>query len=172
MRTLLYFSLNDVVTARLAQARLGELADTSARVVGPWFAQRDNQPVDGLPRIDIGQTTYREELAITGIFVGAIIGALAISRYGVSVATSAAAIAYVGTITLGAMIGWWVGGLIGTRIGRVGLGRQQAQMAPGQLLMIAGCDSHFKVSTKQLIHELGGVSIDEHNDLMPNFRWV
>lgn len=38
--------------------------------------------------------------------------------------------------------------------------------------MIAGCDSHFKVSTKQLIHELGGVSIDEHNDLMPNFRWV
>ena len=170
MRTLLYFMLKDVVTARLAQARLGELAGTSALIVGPWFAQRDNQPVDGLPSIDVGQVTYREEVAITGIVVGSIIAALAVFRYGVSVGASATAIAYVGAITLGAMIGWWVGVLVGTRIGRLGLGRRTAQMTPDQLLMISSCDSNFKESTKQLIHELGGVAIDEHNDRMPNFR--
>ena len=172
MRTLLYFILKDVVTARLVQARLGELADTSALVVGPWFAQHDNQPVDGLPGIDVGQTTYREELAISGIFVGAIIAALAVFRYGVSVGASATTIAYVGAVTLGAMTGWWVGGFVGTRIGRLGLRRRKAQMTPDQLLMISSCDSNYKESTKQLIHELGGVAIDEHNDLMPNFRWV
>ncbi len=67
MRTLLYFSLRDTATARLAQVRLGDLAGTPALVAGPWFVQRDNQPVDGLPTIDVGQTTYREEAAITGI---------------------------------------------------------------------------------------------------------
>ncbi|UBM08532.1 hypothetical protein [Cupriavidus metallidurans] len=172
MRTLLYFILKDVVMARLAQARLGELANTSALTVGPWFSQRDSQPVDGLPSIDVGQTTYREELAISGIFVGGIIAALAVLRYGVSVGTSATAIAYVGAMTLGAMSGWWVGGLVGTRIGRLGLRRQKAQMTPDQLLMISSCDSKSKESTKQLIHELGGVAIDEHNDLMPNLRWA
>ncbi|GAA7769325.1 MULTISPECIES: hypothetical protein [Cupriavidus] len=172
MRTLLYFILKDVVTARLAQARLGDLANTSALIVGPWFSQRDNQPVDGLPSIDVGQTTYREELAISGIFVGAIIAALAVLRYGVSVGTSATAIAYVGAMTLGAMSGWWVGGLVGTRISRLGLRRQKAQMTPDQLLMISSCDSNSKESTKQLIHELGGVAIDEHNDLMPRIRWA
>lgn len=172
MRTLLYFILKDVVTARLAQARLGELANTSALIVGPWFSQRDNQPVDGLPSIDVGHTTYREELAISGIVVGAIIGALAVLRYGVSVGTSATAIAYVGAMTLGAMSGWWVGGLVGTRISRLGLRRQKAQMTPEQLLMISSCDSNSRESTKQLVHELGGVAIDEHNDLMPRIRWA
>ncbi|KAI3589219.1 hypothetical protein D9X30_5866 [Cupriavidus sp. U2] len=36
---------------------------------------------------------------------------------------------------LGAMIGWWVGGLVGARIGRFALWRQNARRAPGQLLM-------------------------------------
>lgn len=172
MRALLYFFVKDVATARLAQATLRELADSSAQVVGPWFSQHDNQPVDALPSIDVGQVTYREELAITGILVGAILAALVVLRYGVSASPAATTLAYVGATTLGAMIGWWVGGLIGTRIGRLGLGRRKAQLAPGQLLMIAGCNSNFKESTKQLIQELGGVVIDEHNDLMPNFRWV
>ena len=66
MRTLLYFTLKDTATARLAQACLGDLAGSSARVAGPWFVQRDNQPVDGFPAIDAGQTTYREEAAIVG----------------------------------------------------------------------------------------------------------
>ncbi|WP_042875743.1 hypothetical protein [Cupriavidus necator] len=172
MRTLLYFRMKDAVTARLAQARLGDLAGTSALVAGPWFVQRDNQPVDGLPKIDPGQTTYREEAAITGIFAGAIVAALVIFRYGVSAGTGATAIAYVGAIMLGAMIGWWIGGLVGAKVGRLGLRQQKAQMAPGQLLMIASCDSKSKESMKQFINELGGVSIDEHSDLMPNFRWV
>ncbi|KWR91336.1 hypothetical protein [Cupriavidus sp. IDO] len=172
MRTLLYFRLKDVITARLAQARLDELAGTSALVTGPWFVQRDNQPIDGLPRVDAGQTTYREEAAITGIFVGAIVAALVIFKYGVSVGTGATAIAYVGAIALGAMIGWWIGGLVGVKVGRLELGRQKAQMAPGQLLMIASCDSKSKESTKRMINELGCVSIDEHSDVMPNFRWV
>ena len=172
MRTLLYFNLRDKATARLAQTRLGDLAGTPALVAGPWFVQRDNQPVDGLPRIDVGQTTYREEAAITGIFVGAIVGALVIFRYGVSAGASATAVAYVGAVMLGAMIGWWVGGLVGARIGRLALWRQNTQMAPGQMLMIASCDSRSKEALKKLINELGGVGVDEHSDLMPNFRWL
>lgn len=66
----------------------------------------------------------------------------------------------------------WGGGLVGTRIGRLGLGRRTVQMAPCQLRMIASCDSNFKEPTKELIHELSGVAIDEHNDLTPIFRWV
>ena len=46
MRTLLYFSLNDTATARMAQVRFGDLAGASAGVKGPWFVQRDNQPVE------------------------------------------------------------------------------------------------------------------------------
>ena len=70
------------------------------------------------------------------------------------------------------MIGWWVGGLVGGRIGRLGLRRQNVQAAPGQLLMIASCDSQSKEALKRIINELGGVRIDEHSDLMPNFRWL
>lgn len=172
MRTLLYFSLRDKATARLAQARLSDLAGTPTRVAGPWFVQRDNQPVDGLPRIDVGHTTYREEAAITGIFIGAIVGAFVIFRYGVSAGASATAVAYVGAVMLGAMIGWWVGGLVGARIGRLALWRQNAQMAPGELLMIASCDSRSKETLKEIINELGGVGVDEHSDLMPNLRWL
>ncbi|KAF7961719.1 hypothetical protein AWV80_30135 [Cupriavidus sp. UYMU48A] len=171
MRTLLYFSLRDTATARLAQARLGDLAGTPALVAGPWFVQRDNQPVDGLPTIDIAQTTYRDEAAITGIFVGALVGALVIFRYGASAGAGATAIAYVGAVMLGAMIGWWVCGLIGGKIVRLALWRWNAQVAPGQLLMIVSCDLRSKEALKQLIQDLGGVGVDEHSDLMPNFRW-
>lgn len=172
MRTLLYFSLRDTATARLVQARLGDLAGTPTLVAGPWFVQRDNQPVDGLPTIDVGQTTYREEAAITGIFIGAIVGALVIFRYGVSAGSGATVVAYVGAAMLGAMIGWWLCGLVGGKIGRLALWRQNAQLAPGQLLMVVSCDSRSKEALKQLINELGGVGVDEHSDLMPNFRWL
>ncbi|WP_439685065.1 Transmembrane protein [Cupriavidus oxalaticus] len=172
MRTLLYFSLKDAATARLAQVRCGDLAGTPARVKGPWFVQRDNQPVEGFPATDIGQTTYREEAALAGIFVGAVVGALVVLRYGVSVGAGATAVAYVGAVMLGAIIGWWAGGLVGVRIGRLGLWRQNAQTIPGQFLMIASCDSKSKETVKQVINELGGVGVDEHRDVMPNFRWV
>ncbi|WP_258234439.1 hypothetical protein [Cupriavidus pinatubonensis] len=128
MRTLLYFSLRDTATARLAKVRLGDFAGTQALVAGPWFVQRDNQPVDGLPTIDVGQTTYREEAAITGIFVGALVGALVIFRYGASAGAGATAIAYVGAVMLGAMIGWWVCGLVGGKIVRLALWRRNAQL--------------------------------------------
>jgi hypothetical protein len=172
MRTLLYFILRDTAAARLAQARLGDLAGTPALVAGPWFVQRDNQPADGLPTIDVSQTTYREEAAITGLFVGAVVGALVIFRYGVSVGAGATAVAYVGAVMLGAMIGWWLCGLVGGKIGRLALWRQYAQLAPSQLLMVVSCDSRSKEALKQLINELGGVGVDEHSDLMPNFRWL
>ncbi|AOZ08638.1 hypothetical protein [Cupriavidus malaysiensis] len=64
------------------------------------------------------------------------------------------------------------------RFGFIGLAATQWHRAatlliePGQLRMIAGCDSNLKESTKQWIHERGGAVIDEHNDLMPDFRWV
>ncbi|WER50503.1 hypothetical protein CupriaWKF_33735 [Cupriavidus sp. WKF15] len=172
MRTLLYFNLRDNATARLAQARLGDLSGTPTLVAGPWFVQRDNQPVDGLPTIDVGQTTYREEAAITGIFIGAIVGALVIFRYGVSAGAGATAVAYVGAVTLGAMIGWWVSGLVGGKISRLELWPQNAQIAPGHLLMIVSCDSRSKETLRQIINELGGVGVDEHSDLMPSFRWL
>jgi len=172
MRTLLYFSLKDPATARLEKVRLGDLGGASARVKGPWFVQRDNQPVEGFPPTDIGQTTYREEAAIAGILVGAFVCALVILRYGVSVGAGATAVAYVGAVMVGAMIGWWAGGLVGGKIGRLGLWLQNVQAAPGQLLMIASCDSKSKEALKQIINELGGVGVDEHSDLMPNFRWL
>jgi len=172
MRTLLYFRLNDIATAKLAQARLGELAATSERVTGPWFGQRDRQPVEELPRIEIGQTTYREEAAIAGLFAGAVFSALAVFRYGVSAEAGTMFMATVGAAALGAVIGWWIGGLVGVRIGRFALGRKSTQLAPGQFLMVASTDSKSKESVKRMVNELGGVSIDEHSDLMPNFRWV
>ena len=172
MRTLLYFRLNDIATAKLAQAKLGELAGASDHIAGPWFGQRDHQPVDEMPRIDIGQTTYREEAAIAGLFFGAAVAALLIFRFGVSADRGALWMAYVGAATLGAVLGWWICGLVGVRIGRLALRRKSAQMAPGQFLMVASTDSKSKESVKRMINELGGVSIDEHNDLMPNFRWV
>lgn len=172
MRTLLYFKLKDAASAQLAQTRLGELARTPARVAGPWFGHPDNQPVDGLPTIDVSQTTYCEEAAITGIFVGGIVGALVIFSYGTSVGAGATAVAYVGAVVLSAMVGWWIGGLVGGKIERLGLRRHNAQAEPGELLMIAGCDSQSKEVVKQIINELGGVGIDGHSDLMPNLRWL
>lgn len=172
MRTLLYFSLKDGATARLAQARFSELSGTSASVDGPWFLQRENQPIEGLPPPDIGLMTYREETAIAGMFVGAIVGALVILRYGVSIDAGATAVSYVGAVMLAAMIGWWVGGLVGGKIVRNGLWRQNVQTTSGPFLMIASCDSKSKEALKQIINELGGVKIDEHRDLMPNFTWL
>lgn len=172
MRTLLYFNLQDVAMARLARERLGKLAGTAALIEGPWFSQGDNQSVGGLPNIDAGQITYREEFAIGGLFVGAIIGGVAVLRYGISVGAGATTMAYIGAITLGAMIAWWIGGLVGARIGRLELGRRRSARATDQLLMIVSCKSTFKEITKQSMRDLGGVSIDEHRDLMPGFRWA
>jgi hypothetical protein len=73
---------------------------------------------------------------------------------------------------LGAMICWWIGGLRGSKVGRLGLARQKAQNGFGAGSDDAGCDSKSKAFMKQLINEPGGVSIDEHGDLMPYFRWV
>lgn len=172
MRTLLYFRLKDIATARLAQTRLGELAGTSALIRGPWFVQRDNQPVEGLPRTDAGQTTYREETAIGGLAIGALVAALVIFRYGVPAGTGAGVLSYIGGMALGAMIGWWLGGLVGAGVVRFGLARQKVQMVEGQLLMVASCERGAKEQLKRTVNELGAVSIDEHDDLLPNFRWL
>ncbi|KWR78700.1 hypothetical protein RM96_31025 [Cupriavidus sp. IDO] len=172
MRTLLYFRLKDIATARLAQTRLGELAGTPARIGGPWFVQRDNQAVDGLPKTDIGQTTYREEAAIAGLPVGALLAALVIYRYGVPAGMGAGVLAYIGAMMLGAMIGWWIGGLIGVRVVRIGLARQKVQLVEGQFLMVTSCERSSKEQLKRTVNELGAVSIDEHDDLLPNFRWL
>lgn len=172
MRTLLYFSLKDAAAARLAQVRFGVLSGPPSRVKGPWFVQRDNQRVDGLPTIDDGHTPYREEAAFTGIFVGALLAALVIFRYGVSVSVGATAVAYVGAVTLGAVLGWWIGGLVGGRIGRFALVRQNARAVPGQVLMIASCDSKSKEALKHIVSNLGGVGVAEYRDLIPNFRWL
>ncbi|MCY1308789.1 hypothetical protein D9M69_641330 [compost metagenome] len=71
----------------------------------------------------------------------------------------------------GGMIGWWIGGLVGARIRRFGLASKKLRLPSGKMLMVVSCDSKSKDLMKRTIQELGGVSVDEHNDLLPNFRW-
>lgn len=172
MRTLLYFTLNDVATARLAQARLGELFNRSELVGGPWFVQGDDQPVEGLPRTELSQTTYREETAIGGFVVGVIAAVPVILAYGVPAGPAASVVAFVGGLMFGGMIGWWIGGLVGARIRRFGLASKKLRLRPGKMLMVVSGESQSKDLMKRTIQELGGVNVDEHNDLLPNFRWL
>lgn len=173
MRTLLYFRIKDIAMARSVQTTLGDLRDPSNPIDGPWFSQNHDQPVDGLPGVDRGYTTYREEFALSGIPIGALLGGLAVYWYGTSTDDFANDfMAYVGAIAFGAMISWWLGGLVGGRIARLSLSRKQAHVAAGEILTIVSCASPSKEVTKRIIRDLGGVSIDEHKDYMPNFRWV
>ncbi|WP_423200772.1 Transmembrane protein (plasmid) [Cupriavidus sp. H19C3] len=172
MRTLLYFMLNDVATARLTLSRLTSLFDGPALGDGPWFAHRDNQPVEGLPRIEIGQTTYREQAAIGGFVIGALAVVSLMLTRGTFHGPAASAVALLGGLMLGGVIGWWIGGLLGVRVRRLKLTTRKLPVVPGQILMIANCDAKSRDLLRRTVHDLGGVSVDEHNDVLPNFRWV
>lgn len=165
MRTLLYFSLRDAANARLAQARLGDLAGSLALVAGPWFVKRDIQPVDGLPMTDVSQTTYREEAAITGMFIGALVQIRRFRRrrhHGCCVCCRHAS---------------RDDRMVALRIGRR-QGRSPCTVAAEcasrtePIAVIVSSDSRSKEALEQLINELGGVGVDGHNDLMPNFIWL
>ncbi|CAG9186485.1 hypothetical protein LMG32289_06464 [Cupriavidus pampae] len=158
--------------ARQAKASLQDISGTSNLIGGPWFSQNGDQPVEGLPTVDKAHTSYREELAVSGILVGSVIGAVTVYRFGASADSVNSFMSYLGASTFGAMIFWWLGGLLGGRIARLSLSRKQTDVPPNEILMITSCDSASKEVTKRIIHDLGGVSIDEHKDLMPNFRWV
>ncbi|WP_354678512.1 hypothetical protein [Cupriavidus plantarum] len=172
MRTLLYFRIKDLAMARLAQTALRGIAGSSNLIGGPWFSQNGDQPVEELPTVDKAHTSYREELAVSGILIGSVIGAVTVYRFGASADSANNFMAYLGASTFGAMIFWWIGGLLGGQIPRLSLSRKQTDVAPKEILMVTSCDSASKEVTKRIVHELGGVSIDEHKDLMPNFRWV
>ncbi|WP_432257866.1 hypothetical protein [Cupriavidus sp. TMH.W2] len=144
MRTLLYFRLDDIAAARRAQAQLGELAATAARIDGPWFFQRDDQPAEGLPAPRAAQITYLNEAAAAGLAAGALLMAWILFRYGTPANAAAGFMAYLGGMALGAIIGWCLGGAVGARIMRASLMRQKRQLATGQLVMVCACNRQSK----------------------------
>lgn len=180
MRTLLYFRLDDIDTARRAQTRLGELADAPDRITGPWFSRVDHQPVDGLPAPDAGQTTYRDGATMGGLVIGALLAAWVVFRYGTPASVAAGVVACVGAMALGAVIGGWLGGVLGAKVTRAALRRQYRQMAEGQMLMICACASDAREQLCEAAKELGAASaapnIDPHNaphnGLLPNRGWL
>jgi hypothetical protein len=105
MRTLLYFILNDVATAKLAQTRLHALVAGPQEPDGPWFVRRDRQPVESLPGTDTGQITYRDETAMGGFVAGAIAGVAITVAYGTSFGPAESTIAALGVAMLGGMLG-------------------------------------------------------------------
>lgn len=159
MRTLLYFRLNDIAAARHAQAQLGELAATPARIEGPWFFQRDHQPAAGLPAPDAAQLTYRDEVAVAGMVAGALALGWIVFRYGTPANPAAGVMAYLGGMALGAVIGAWLGSVLGARIMRAGLRRQTRQMAAGQLMMVCACNAQSRGRLCEIVQDAGAVGI-------------
>ncbi|WP_354682025.1 hypothetical protein [Cupriavidus necator] len=180
MRTLLYFRLNDVDTARRAQTRFGELAQTPGSLAGPWFSRRDSQPAEGLPAPDAGRTTYRDAAALGGGVIGALLTGWLLFRYGTPASVAAGAVAYVGGAVLGALIGGWLGTVIGAKVTRAGLRRQRRQMAEGQILMVCACASDARERICRVAQDLGAASVAPnidphnvpHNGLLPNRGWL
>lgn len=152
MRTLLYFRLDDIAAARRAQAQLGELA---ARIDGPWFFQRDDQPAEGLPAPRAAQITYLNEAAAAGLAAGALLMAWILFRYGTPANAAAGFVAYLGGMALGAIIGWCLGGAVGARIMRASLRRQKRQMAAGQLVMVCACNRQSKGRLCEIAQDAG-----------------
>ncbi|PLQ00336.1 hypothetical protein [Cupriavidus pauculus] len=172
MRTLLYFTLNDVATARLTLSRLDNLFDESDLREGPWFSQRDNYPVEGLPKTEIGQTTYRERTAIGGFIFGALAVVIVMVAYGEFHGPVASAVATLGGIMLGGMMGWWIGGMLGVRVQRRRLTARRLPVLPGQILMIANCEAKSRDLLMRTVHDLGGVRVDERSEVFSSLGWV
>ncbi|MGO4761555.1 hypothetical protein AB4120_03355 [Cupriavidus sp. 2KB_3] len=159
MRTLLYFILNDVATAKLAQIQLHALVAGPQEPEGPWFLRRDRQPVESLPGPHAGQVTYREETALAGFIAGAIAGVVVTVAYGTSFGPAESAIATLGVATLGGMLGWLLGARLGGKFLRVGLTERRLPMLPGQLVMVASCDGGSCAPMRGIVKELGGVCL-------------
>jgi hypothetical protein len=172
MRTVLYFRLGDIAAAKQIQAKVREVPAAPVHMGGPWFIQRDNQAIDGLPNAEASQTTYREEWAVAGALCGTTLAVLAILHFGSSAGTFASVLACVGGGAIGALAGWRLGARLGARIRRGGIARRQAQLAQGEMLLVATCSKGSKESVKLMIGELGGVSVEEHRDVLPDFRWA
>ncbi|MNS27511.1 hypothetical protein D3C72_594630 [compost metagenome] len=159
MRTLLYFILNDVATARLAQTRLHELVAGHREAKGPWFLCRDKQPVENLPGTEAGQITYRDETAIVGFVAGVIAGVAVTLAYGTSFGPAESSIAVLGVAMLGGMLGWVLGARLGGKFLRVGLTERKLSLAPGQLVMVASCDARSCAPMRSVVKDLGGVCL-------------
>ncbi|RDK12086.1 hypothetical protein [Cupriavidus lacunae] len=172
MRTLLYFRLDNIAAARRAQAQLGELAATAARIDGPWFFQRDALPAEGLPAPKSAQTTYLNEVAVAGLAAGALLMAWIVFRYGTPASAPAGFLAYLGGMALGAMIGWCLGGALGARILRAGLRRQKRQMAAGQLVMVCACNAQSKGRLCEIAQDAGAAGIDPQDGRLPLRGWL
>ncbi|MGE8451801.1 MAG: hypothetical protein ACN6OP_14490 [Pseudomonadales bacterium] len=111
MRSVLYFRLGDIAAAKRIQAKVREITAAPVHMGGPWFIQRDNKAIDGLPNAEASQTTYREEWAMAGAFCGTTLAVLAILHFGTSAGTFASVVACVGGSAIGALSGWRLGGL-------------------------------------------------------------
>ncbi len=172
MRSVLYFRLSGIAAATSMQSSLHALPVAPVHIGGPWFIQRDDQPMEGLPRAASKQTTYRQEWAIAGTVIGAILAVAATLHLGTSAGTFASVLACVASGALGGLCGAWLAGQLGARILRGKVARERAQLAQGEMLLVASCAGDAKDSVKRMIHELGGVSVEEHSDVMPGFQWA
>lgn len=159
MRSILYFRLSDIAAARSIQSRMRELPVSPVHIGGPWFIQRDGQPMQGLPNAETRQTTYRNEWAIAGALCGAVLAVFATLHFGTSAGTFASALACLAGGAFGALAGWWLGGKLGGHIQRGKVARQRAQLAQGEMLLVASCSKGTRDSVRLMVSELGGVSV-------------
>ncbi len=67
--------------------------------------------------------------------------------------------AYLGGMALGAVIGRWLGSVIGAG-SCAGLRRQKRHMAAGQLMMICACDLDAKGRLCEIAQDAGAAAID------------
>ncbi len=172
MRSVLVFRLSGIAAARSIQSTLLALPVAPMHIGGPWFIQRDDQPMEGLPRAAARQTTYREEWTIAGVLCGAALAVIATLHLGTSAGTFASVLACVASGSLGGLFGGWLAGRLGAHIRRGKVARERARLAQGEMLLVTSCVKDARDSVKLMINELGGVSVEEHSDVMPGFRWA
>ncbi|HVI88120.1 MAG TPA: hypothetical protein VM659_07450 [Dongiaceae bacterium] len=170
MRTVLYFRLRDAVGAAKIQSALAELPASTVRIKGPWFIQRDGHAVEGLRNAAAAQTTYRGEWEIAGILPGAALAVYATLALGTSAGTFASVLACVAAGAIGGLAGAWLGRWLGGSIPRGAVARQRASLAPGEMLLVASCARGTKASVKLVVNALGGESVEERHEVLPDFR--
>ncbi|MGO4332588.1 hypothetical protein AB4Z48_38355 [Cupriavidus sp. 2TAF22] len=170
MRTVLYFRLRDATTARRIQSGLAELPVSPVCIKGPWFIQHDGQPVEGL-RNAATQTTHRGEWEAAGFLSGVALAIYATLSLGTSAGTFATVLACVAAGALGGLAGAWPGRKLDGSIWRGAIARQRTSLAQGEILLVTSCARRTKESLKLMVNALGGESVEERNEALPDFRW-
>lgn len=169
MRTVLYFRLRDTATAQRIQSGLAELPVSPVRIKGTRFIQHDGQPVEGL-RNAATQTMHRGEWETAGFLSGVALAIYATLSLGTSVGTFATVLACVAAGALGGLVGAWLGRKLRGSIWRGAIARRRTNLAQGEILLITSCARRTKESVKLMVNALGGESVEERNEVLPDFR--